>query len=299
MRSLLLSFVFFFVSTAIMAQVPDDPESMLNSMSDSAVAEKVIATFKSTRIVNSQSIENVSKHVLDFRIMHRFGAINTGAYELFGLDNASMRLGFEYGITNNLMVGLGRSTIGKTFDGFVKYKILAQTVGGTRNIPVTLSVFGSTTYKTLRLNTVQDKYNTGKLAYVTQILIGRKFNERLSLQLTPSYIHRNLVETKAEKNDVIAMGFGGRYKINRSVAINFDYFYTLPNQLASKYTNPLTIGVDIETGGHVFQLHVSNSNGLVEKQFIGETTGKWYKGDIMFGFNISRVFTIGSHTRYL
>lgn len=299
MRSFLLAFALLFTSVAIQAQVPDDPESMLNSMTDSSASEKVIATFKSTRIVNSQSIENVSKHVLDFRIMHRFGAINTGAYEFFGLDNASMRLGFEYGITNNLMVGIGRSTIGKTFDGFLKYKILAQTEGGARNMPVTLSVFGSTTYKTLRLNGLQDKYNTGKLAYVTQVLVGRKFSERLSLQLTPSYIHRNLVETKAEKNDVIAMGVGGRYKINRSVAINFDYFYNLPNQLGSQYTNPLTIGVDIETGGHVFQLHVSNSNGLVEKQFIGETTGKWMKGDLMFGFNISRVFTLGSHTRYL
>jgi hypothetical protein len=285
--------IFLFSFTVSRAQNPDDPEAMLNQMSDSSKSEKVIATFKSTRIVNAQSVENVAAHVLDFRIMHRFGTLNKGLYEMFGLDNASMRIGFEYGVTNKLELGIGRSTVGKTYDGFAKYKIISQTTGGKHPFPLTISIFESAAYKTLRIEPERDKFIAGKLTYTSQLLIGSKITKDLSLEILPTYIHRNLVEKKKENNEVFAMGLGGRYKITRSMAINLDYFITPKGQLDELYHNPLTIGIDIETGGHVFQLHVTNSTGLIEKQFITETTNIWKNGGILFGFNLSRVFTLG------
>lgn len=288
-RSILLLslFIFSFAKSQKLNTPPAD-SSMIEP--EPIVTERVTATFKSTRIVNSHSIETLGRHVLDFRIMHRFGTLNTGLYQLFGLDNASMRIGFEYGISKIFMIGLGRSTLGKTYDGFMKCKIIKQTIGGNRNMPFTLTFFTSTTYKTIHYNTPRDDYFDGKIDYTTQLLIARKFNRNFSLQLMPTYVHRNLVETKDQDNNIIAIGVGGRYKILKRVAVNFDYFYTPEKQLGKLYTNPLSIGIDIETGGHVFQLHFTNSHGMVEKQFIGETTGSWKKGDISFGFNLSRVF---------
>jgi hypothetical protein len=285
---LLVSLFIFSVTKSQTGITQPSDSSMIGP--DSVVAEAVTATFKSTRIVNSQSIETLGRHVLDFRIMHRFGMLNTGLYQMFGLDNASMRMGFEYGITKRFMIGLGRTTLGKTYDGFVKCKIIKQTTGGIRNMPFTLTFFASTTYKTFRYNTPRDNYFDGKLDYVSQLLIARKFNRNFSLQLMPTYVHRNLVETPDQNNNLIAIGIGGRYKVLKRVSVNFDYFYTPQNQLGKIYSNPLSIGVDIETGGHVFQLHFTNSLGMVEKQFIGETTGTWRNGDVAFGFNLSRVF---------
>ncbi len=282
--------VFIFIFSAGMAQtktVPSD-SSMLDT--DPVESEDVTATFKSTRVVNSQSVETLGRHALDFRIMHRFGTLNTGLYQLFGLDNASMRMGFEYGLSKRFMIGLGRTTLGKTYDGFFKYKILKQTTSGKKNMPVTVTFFASTTFKTLRYNTPRDSFFAGKLDYTSQLLFARKFNKNFSLQLMPTYIHRNLVETADQQNNIFSIGIGGRYKLTKRMSVNFDYFYTSQNQLGKLYNNPLSIGIDIETGGHVFQLHFTNSHGMVEKQFVGETIGTWQKGDISFGFNLSRVF---------
>jgi hypothetical protein len=293
MRNLFI-LILFFTITAARSQTPTNDSDSLLDILDPKVAEEVIATFKSTRVVNGQSVQTLGSHVLDFRIMHRFGAVNGGPYQFFGLDNASMRLSFEYGITKDFMVGLGRNTEFKTFDGFLKYKVLRQTRGGKKNMPVTVTLFTSMTYKTYHYNTPRDTFHVGKIDYVSQVLIARKFSEKISLQLMPTYIHRNLVETKDQKNDLLSIGIGGRYALTRRVSITFDYFYTPQKQLGVIYTQPISIGVDIETGGHVFQLHFTNSRGLVEKQFIGETTGSWLKGDILFGFNLSRVFTVGN-----
>lgn len=292
MRQLLLSFLLI-TTIFIQAQTTENTDSMMNAMNENE-AEPVIATFKSTRVVNSQSVQTLGHNTLDFRIMHRFGTLNNGLYQLFGLDNATMRMSFEYGILDDLMIGLGRSTVGKTYDGFLKYRLLKQSSGGKKNMPISVTLFTSTTYKTLKYNTPRDEYFVGKLDYTSQILIACKFNENLSLQLMPSYVHRNLVETPDQKNDLVSVGIGGRYKFTRRMAVNFDYYFTPQNKLGTIYKNPLSIGVDIETGGHVFQLHITNSSGLVEKQFIGETTGSWLKGDILFGFNLSRVFTLGN-----
>lgn len=250
------------------------------------------AAFKTNRIINLHSIEHTAPGVLDFKILHRFGFINGGAYEFFGLDQATMRLGFDYGLTRNIQIGLGRSNFEKTYDFYAKYRFLRQSTG-KRNIPLSMSLIAGSAIKTTRWpDPDRDNLFSSRLYYHFQLLLARKFSEGFSLQLSPTLVHRNLVATKAEKNDVFAIGAGIRQKISKRISINAEYVYVLPDQLAEGFQNSLSIGFDIETGGHVFQLHFTNSTSMIEKGFVAETSGKWEKGDIRFGFNISRVFTL-------
>jgi hypothetical protein len=251
------------------------------------------ATFKSTRVINGQSIENVAGGVMDFRVSHRFGTFNTGIHKLFGLDLASMRLGFEYGLTDRIMVGIGRSNVNEEVDGFTKIKIIRQIESGPKKMPFSLSYFGSTVMRgTEWADPNRENFFTSRLYFCNQLLIARKMNNQLSLQLSPTHIHRNLVETSDIAHDVFALGYGGRYKLTRRLTFNAEYFSLITKNIGAEVSNSLSLGVDIETGGHVFQLHLTNSSSMNEKGFISETTGNWDKGDIQFGFNISRVFTI-------
>ncbi len=254
------------------------------------------ATFKTTRLINGHTVENVGRGVLDVKISHRFGKINGGGYELYGLDNATMRMGFDYGITNYLMVGIGRSTYQKTYDAFFKIKILRQSKG-KKNMPLTLSYIPTVAVKTLKpSDPAITNYFSSRLFFTHQLIIGRKFSESTSLQLMPTYTHRNLVQLAAEPNNLLAIGIGGRQKLSKRISLNAEYYYQLPGYKLKNTTNSLSIGFDIETGGHVFQLHFTNSQGMSERTFISETTGDWGKGDINFGFNISRVFSIGKRS---
>ena len=253
------------------------------------------ATFKTTRLINGHSVENVGKGVMDVKISHRFGKVNGGAYELFGLDNASMRMGMDYGINRYLMVGIGRNTYEKTYDAFFKLKILRQSTG-KRNMPITLSYVPTIALKTIKYEDPNRKnYFTSRLFFTHQLLIGRKFSDNTSLQLMPTFSHRNLVQLNADPNDLMAIGIGGRQKLTKRVSINAEYYYQIPGYKLTGTTDCFSLGFDIETGGHVFQLHFTNSPGMTERSFISETKGNWSKGDILFGFNISRVFTIGKH----
>ncbi|MDQ3049839.1 MAG: DUF5777 family beta-barrel protein [Bacteroidota bacterium] len=259
--------------------------------------ERVTAAFKSTRVIGSHSLEHVAAGVLDFRIMHRFGELNTGSYELFGLDQATIRLGLDYGITDRFTVGIGRSSLFKELDGFLKYKLLWQSTGA-KKIPVTIEIITGMTSNMLKWSEPERKnYTSSRFGYYYQLIIGRKFSDVFSLQISPLLVHRNLVERTVDKHDIIAIEVGTRIKLTQRLAITADYFYVLPDQLTDEYTSPLSIGLDIETGGHVFQLHFTNAPAMNEKTFITETTGKWEKGDIHFGFNISRVFTISDRKR--
>jgi hypothetical protein len=250
------------------------------------------ATFKTTRLINGHSVENVAAGVLDFRISHRFGYVNGGAYELWGLDEASMRLGLDYGISKRLMIGIGRSTYQKQYDGFAKYKILRQS-SGTRNMPITMSAIGTIMYKSLKFdNPDRENFYTSNLYYSGQLLIGRKFSESFSFQVMPTLVHYNLVETADTPNDLLSVGFGGRIKVSKRVSINAEYYYQLPDFKLPNTTNSLSLGVDIETGGHVFQIYCTNSTGMTERTYICETTEEFFDGYIRLGFTISRVFTI-------
>ena len=298
--SLLFSFVWFKAG----AQVKDSSSQGKETIDLMNQLEKEVgdpkdqtnythATFKTTRLINGHSVENVGKGVLDVKISHRFGNLNNGIYQLFGLDNATMRTGFDYGLTPTLMIGIGRSTFEKTYDAFFKVKLLRQATG-RRKMPVTVSYVPTIALKTLKVpNPDQKNYFSSRLFYTHQLIIGRKFSENMSLQIMPTYSHRNLVQLNADPNDLIAIGIGGRQKLTKRVSFNVEYYYQLPSYKLQGSTNSLSMGFDLETGGHVFQLHFTNSQGMSERSFISETTGKWGKGDILFGFNISRVFTIG------
>jgi len=255
--------------------------------------EYVYGAFKSTRVIMSQSMEMLRPGVLDFRILHRFGNVNQGISEFFGLDQATTRLGLDYGISNNLSVGIGRGTLKKEVDGFVKWRIIQQSTG-PKSTPFSLvAVGGSTVVGAPWSDPARKNLFSSRLGYYGQAVIGRKFSERLTLQLSPILLHRNFVELAADPNDLFAAGFGGRLKLSKRVSLNVDYYYVVnQNDARTELHNPLSIGFDIETGGHVFQLHFTNAIGMNERAFLTETTNRWGKGEIQFGFNISRAFQI-------
>lgn len=281
---------FFFLSALLFSGSLFAQDDLFSLLEEEDAVQEVYATFKGTRVINGQSIELPAKGDLQFVIEHRFGTLNSGAYELWGLDQSQIRMSFDYGITNNLAIGLARNSFQKTFESSLKAKLVKQKM--ENGSPISITSYNAVFANSLRwINPDRENLFSSRLSYVHQFMIARKFNQNLSIQLTPSYIHRNLVETNAMKNDYMAMGLGGRYKLSKRISINAEYFYQL-NRPQENFTNSLSIGFDIETGGHVFQLHITNSQGMFERAFIGETTGKWSEGDIYFGFNISRVFDL-------
>ena len=269
--------------------------TLLNMLNDSLSAHKgktyVTGTFKAEHIINTQTVESPATGNLNFVIQHRFGQLNSGAYNFFGLDNATLRLGLDYGITDELSIGIGRSSYLKTFDGYAKYKLLKQTEGP--QIPLTVDILGTITNWTQHDPGKPYLNTTRRTAYSAELLLARKFTRALSLQVTPTYLHYNLVPTVADKNDVFAVGLGGRMKITRRMSINAEYDIVPKNQVVSTSVhNSFSLGWDIETGGHVFQLVFSNSQSMLATQYLTQTTGTWGNGDIYFGFNISRNFNL-------
>ncbi len=294
-RLFLLLFVFLLCGQWLVAQ-----DDLLSMLGEEKTIDYATASFKTNRIINGHSIENTAAGVLDFKISHRFGPVRQGVYDMFGLDAATIRIGFDYGITNRLMVGIGRNGNEKIIDGFAKYRLLRQS-SGKRNMPISLSVLTDCQIKTLKFTDAErDNKFSSRLYFTQQLLLARKFNKALTIQLMPTLIHRNLVPTSDENNDVIAFGIGGRTKLTKRVSLNLEYYYVPEGQISTDYANSLSIGFDIETGGHVFQLHFTNTNAMSYKGFITETPEDWFfKNDegrmlsgIRFGFNVSRVFTV-------
>ena len=254
------------------------------------------ATFKSTRIVTGHSIERMKKNQLEFRISHRFDAIKSGAYNLWGLDGGRIHMSLEYGVTDWLEFGVGRGSQDKNFDGFGKLSILRQQ-SGVKNIPVHLSYLFSTEYIYGDVNPEMTTTNS-RMSYIQQIMIARKFNESFSVQLTPTFIHRNLTTSEFDQKNLFALGSGVRYKLSKRIALNVEYYYVFRSNtelLPVTYYNPLSIGIDIETGGHVFQIMLTNSQYMREGGYIGKTMESWSDRGIHIGFNIGRVFSFNKH----
>ena len=269
-------------------------QDLLDLLQEDSVPEREFVTgaFKSTRVITGHSMEMTGAGVLDFRILHRFGRLNEGSYGAWGLDQATIRLGLDYGITRRLMTGIGRSSNKKQVDGFLKYRLIWQGKG-KGSLPFSLILFTSAVRDGVKFaDTNRKNYESSRWGFANQIIIGRKFSESFSIQIVPTMVHRNLVPTLNDEHDIYGAGAGMRLKLTRRIAFTAEYFYNLPDQLETGKTNPLSLGFDIETGGHVFQLHFTNALGMNERSLITETDGSWDKGDIHFGFNISRVFTI-------
>lgn len=289
-KSLLLAILILGSSTHIVAQ--DDLMKELEE-SEQPETDYTFQTFKGTRLINGHTVETKSAGTLEFIFAHRFGAINGGLYEFFGLDEAYVRLGLDYGITDNLSVSIGRNSVDKTLDGYVKYKIARQRQG-LSNFPVTITGMGGIAYQVSpQKEAVPEGFkNIDRLAYVGQLLIARKFNPQFSLQVMPTIVHKNAVDQSQENNDQLSLGLGGRFKITKSVALTSEYYYRLDVPETNQYNNTFGFGVDIETGGHVFQLLFTNTTGLTERAFIAETEGDFGDGDIHFGFNVTRTFQL-------
>jgi hypothetical protein len=278
----------------LFGQKANAQSSLLDELGkDEATTEYAKYSFKTNRVINLHSLENTAAGVMDFKMSHRFNPVNNGLYDLFGLDGAQQRFGFDFGLTDNLTVGVNRNSYRKAYDGFVKYRILRQSTGKV-NMPITLAVMTSAAIETQRFdNPNRENYFSSRLFYTTQVIIGRKFSEAFTLELVPTLVHRNLVSVAAEKNDVYALAAGGRLRLSKRVALTGEYMYVFPNQLLSTYKNMLALGVDIETGGHVFQLHFTNSPSMSEYSFTTQNETDFFgTGGIRFGFNVSRVFTL-------
>ncbi len=265
----------------------DELMDILNSTGSDSDNEYVTATFKSTRLLNGHSVETRTGHILEFVISHRFGRINSGVKNLYGLDQSFVRFALEYGITDQLNVGFGRSSFDKSLDGFIKYKILRQ----SKKSPATITAFTSMAIDT-REFTAEDPRSEFKyrVDYTYQLMLARKFNSNLSIQLMPTMVHRNLAPG-SEDNNVPLIGVGGRLKFTPRMGINLEYYHQLRDRPEGNY-NSTSFSWEIETGGHVFQLIFSNATQMIEKGFLTETEDDFWNGDIHFGFNISRAFNL-------
>ncbi|MBK5272684.1 MAG: hypothetical protein JJE22_16920 [Bacteroidia bacterium] len=276
-------------SIDVIAQEQDLLSLVGNNKSQKEIVKNA---FKSPRVINGHSIEFLRPGTMDLRILHRFGQLDQGYKNFFGLDQASMRLGFDFGILNNLMTGIGRSTYKKELDAYIKYAPFLQSTGKGA-FPVTIALVSGITMDGLPwADPSRKNFFSSRLAYYFQTIIGRKITEGFTLQLSPTMVHNNLVQLAADSNNVFALGVGGRLRLSRRISFTWDYFHVLNPLLDNSYQDPLSVGIDIETGGHVFQLHFSNSTGMNERAFITETTGRWDKMEVRFGFNLSRVFQI-------
>jgi hypothetical protein len=295
-------------SSLIYAQ--DDLDKLLDEAEKKDKKKEYIkAAFKATRVINLQSLEKKAPGALEFRIAHRFGPLNGGAYQLLGLDQATMRLSLEYGINRFVMAGFGRSTYEKTFDVYAKTTIFQQQKG-VKNIPVSVLYYVNMAMNGLKWQEPDRvNYFSSRLSYVHQLIVGSKISESFSFQLSPTLIHKNIVPTNQDqngsgffgRNNYYALGAAGRFKLSKRLAITAEYIYRIPPadqkaKSSAPFHNSLSVGMDIETGGHVFQLHLTNSLPMFDRAFITETGQSWNNGGIHLGFNITRDFTIKKNT---
>ncbi len=279
-------------------------QDLLRGLDSTEAKDYASASFKSTRLINMHTIETVGPRTLDFRISHRFGAVNTGADGFYGLDGpANIRLGLEYSPDGRFMFGIGRSSTEKLIDGFLKYRLLRQTTDNKMPIGLTLLACGFYTAQK-DPNVVAngyDKYEnrSSRLSYCYELMFARKFSPSFSLQIAPWFVHYNLVNNISDKNDVFGLSGLFRLKFTKRAAITVEYGYRMNDYTAAKtgsaddpYHNTFSIGYELETGGHVFQIHFTNSFGITENQFFPHTESEWNDAGVRLGFNISRVFTL-------
>ena len=262
-------------------------DDLLNEIDTAATQKsKVESAFKGLKIVNLESTKLAAKGDLYFIVAHRFSSIKDGFEGAYGLDNAVTQLKFTYGLNDWFTVSGARSELAYDFSG--KYLLKSQMTDG---FPFAIVGFTSLAINNILKESNYPKMNfNNRLIYVGQILVSRKFSDKLSLELAPTFFHENFVIDDNQDNSQYAIGMGGRYKFAKRWSVNIDYAAHLNRASTSQFKDPLSIGVDLETGGHVFQMHFSNSQGIHEAGFLGNTTGDWGKGEIFFGFNLLRVF---------
>jgi hypothetical protein len=264
-------------------------ENLLDEIdTDSIGNQEAYAVFKGLKIVNFESTKLISKKQFIFMVSHRFGSIKNGFDSFFGLDDAVTRLNFVYGLSDAIYISASRSSYQKIYESSIKYRLARQEENG---FPFTI-----VGYNSILINTALSKDNLPKLefkhrlGYTTQLLISRKVNANLSLELAPTFFHDNYVTINDQDNSQYALGLGGRYKLGKRWSLNVDYGWHLNRAADSPFKNPFSVGFDLETGGHVFQMHFTNAQAMNTNGFLGQATGDWSDGDIYFGFNLTRIF---------
>jgi hypothetical protein len=290
-------FIFLLLFPLFVQAQEDDLLGELES--DITIDNAVIAAFKGLKVVNFESTKLANKNDFYLIVSHRFGTVKNGFDDLFGLDQSVTQIKFIYGINEWLNLGFARSSNYQKYGLHAKYRLFNQ----TDKFPVTIVGYNLLTANTSLKDDQYPNIDFGdKLTYTTQVIFSRKFNENFSMILSPTYIHENLATRSIEimedgttmnydeENDQFAIGVGGRYKLSKRVSINADYGIHLNRNSNSNFKDPLSIGLDIETGGHVFQVHFTNAQGMFEESFIVNGNGDWGDGDFFFGFNLSRVF---------
>jgi len=280
MKKFLVTICLFLVT---MSYSQDD---LLKSLDSTQVEDTYsTATFKALQLVTLQTTKMAAKKEFYFVVSHRFGSVKDGFDSFFGLDNATTKLGGIYGVTDWLSVSLSRHTLNKMYETGLKYRMARQ----SDNFPV--DIVG---YSVADINTFLEKEQYPRLefkdrmTYVQQLLISRKIGQKLSLELVPSFIHKNLYNPDIERDNQFSFGGGGRYKITKRLSVNLEYMHNFDKP--EFYKNPLSVGLDVETGGHVFQLIFTNSQSMSESGYLTNAGGDWGKGDFFFGFNLYRVF---------
>jgi hypothetical protein len=273
-------------------QAQDDLEAMLLDEMEEPV-EYTFGTFLSTNLLNNQSTELLNKYGLNFRISHKFGSFTSGANKSFGFDDSNSLIAFDYAIADWWNIGLGRATLNESLNGYTKFRLLRQSTGA-KTMPVSCVVLLSANYKTQTFDDEErDKNWTDRLEYTSQLLIARKFGNLISAQLSPTYIHRNLVNTKNDLNDIYALGLGASIKVEKRLRVNLEYFLVQKHDTPNlKYYDPLSLGVCYQTSRHAFEVFVTNANGITENHYIANTTHNFWKGEVRVGFNISTIFSL-------
>jgi len=264
-------------------------QELLSLLNENSSSPQIVSSiFKDSRVVNAQSSKQSSKGEFKFLIQHRFGTLNSGFYNLWGLDNSHVRIGLDYGLSKRVALSLGRSSNLKQYDASVKARLLQQ----SQKVPLVLSVYSAVfVAHPSEFTRIQDNYDfLNQIAFANQLIIARKMSSKISLILLPTHLHLNsLTQTESFTSDPLFFGLGGRFKLSKKVSLNSEYFIAL-SEMAVNYQNMLSLGFDIETGGHVFSLHLSNSRGMNEHAFLAQNNAQWLDGGLYFGFNISRVF---------
>ena len=280
-----IRFIITFILLGLLSYAQDDLLSEIDVNDEDSSA--VNSVFKGLKIINFESTKMVTKGGFYFVVSHRFGSVQNGFKTLFGLDEAVTHLNFIYGLTDEINISASRSSNQKIYELATKFRLAKQTETHPVSVVIYTSILANTALSTDNLPKLEFKH---RLSYVAQILISRKFSETLSLQLSPTFFHDNYVSNDEQDNSQYGLVLGGRYKLGKRWSLNIEYGAHLNRASNALYNNPLSVGFDIETGGHVFQLHFTNSQFMNPNGVFANSTGDWTDGDFYFGFNISRSF---------
>ena len=285
-------------SLSVYQSTAQNMDSLMRNISSDQEPEVVAASFKSSRLILSQTTTMVKKYDLDFKVIHRFGDIggtDGGAKTFYGFDNsADIYIGFEYGISDRFNISFGRSKFEQLLDLQLKYALLQQKEKD--GSPLSISALIKTGFTPYKVNTTLFDSYGNRFSHFVQAIISRKFSPNLSLQVTPGILFRSVVLSAGDERAMFSTGIAGRYKFTKRFGVVADYYLISSdyrkNNPNTDFYNPLGLGIEIETGGHVFTMNFANAKAIAENNFLPNSTSSWGKGQYRFGFTISRMFTL-------